>query len=365
MEFPSALALFLILGLALAVTGCTEDHTYPETDILVSKYYWGGTDTWTTTIDSGNDDYATDIIETPDRGYAVAGWVAQKHGSPHNPRVIRLDASGRIRWDRTLDSSDVYSVAIAGAPDGGFVVAQNINNYDAGRISRIGADGEPLWNQTVDSLTRGIVPAGDGRYAVSGTRTFLIDGNGTKVLELPAEATSILPASDGGFFVEQSGAPYPGATVSRFDADGTAVWSRSAGSAAMGKITSLHENSAGNCEVVYTFSDPAKDRDMVTYMESERVTFGKDGDMSGESVVAVDPLTRTADGGYAFLAYPFPGQAAFTTLPHADSTLHMVRLSTEGAVTGDRPVDTGPWAAPQKILQTTDGGYVTLVVTGA
>jgi hypothetical protein len=277
-----------------------------------------------------------------------------------------LNQTGGIVWDRTLDASEVYSLAIAEAPDGGFVVAQNINNYDSGKISRIDADGRPVWNRTIDSAFNTITPTRDGRFVLAGTRTFLIDGNGTTVWDLPIPSTSIIQAADGGFFVEQSGELYPNGSVFHLDTNGSVVWTRPVGSHAMGKITSMHENSQGEIEVVYTFWDPKKDTDLIRFMGSEQVTLGKDGNTTGiRSVVAVDPLCRTTDGGFGFMAYPFPDSTAFTTLANPDSFLHLVRLSPQGAVVWDKSLNLHQWIAPQEILQTREGGFVTLVVPGS
>jgi hypothetical protein len=361
----SALAFFIIVGLCIAISGCIGGHYFPKMDILVSKYNSDGQDTWSTTIDSGKDDYATAIIETSDGGYAIAGWLSEKHGYPNNPRIIRLDTVGRIVWDRTLEASEVYSLAIAEAPDGGFVVAQNINNFDSGKISRIDADGRLVWNRTFDSAFKTIILTRDGRFALAGTRTFVIDGNGTLTLDLPDISTSILQASDGGFFVERSGVPESYGTLSRLDANGTWIWTRTVGSHEMGKITSLHETQEGTVEVIYTYPDRTKDKDLVMFMESEQITFGKNGTIiSSMPLVAVDPVSRTSNEGYVFAAYPFPGSTAFTSFPHADSNLHLVRLTSQGALVWQRSLDLPQWVAPQSIIQTRDGGFVTLVVTG-
>jgi hypothetical protein len=361
-----AIVMLILIGLCLAITGCIGGHSFPKMDILMSKYDSSGQNIWSSKIDSGKDDYATAIIETSDGGYALAGWISKKHGYLNNPRVIRLDTTGKIIWDRTLDSSEVYSIAIAEAPDEGFVVAQNINNFDAGKVSRIDAEGRPVWNRTVNSAFKTITPTRDGGFALAGTRTLLIDGNGTLTWDLPDSSTSILQASDGGFFVERSGVPESYGTLFRLDANGTSVWTQPVDSHAMGKITSMHENSQGEIEVVYTYPDPAKNKDIVMFMESEQITFGKNGTITNTMpLVAVDPVIRTSDGGYLFEAYPFPGSAAFTTLPHTNSNLHLVRLSPQGAIDWDRSLDLPQWVAPQSILQTRDGGFVTLVVTGS
>jgi hypothetical protein len=194
-----------------------------------------------------------------------------------------------------------------------------------------------------------------------------VAANGTPVWDLPYTSTSIILAADGGFFAENSDPPQNSevgntrGSLFHLDANGIWVWTQPVGSHAMGKITSLRETPEGMIEVVYTYPDPAKDN-----VESEQVSFGKDGNASAtQSLVAVDPLTRTSDGGYAFMAYSFPGSAAFTTIPHTDSTLHIVRLSPQGAIVWDRSLDLGPMAAPESILQTRDGGFVTLVLLGS
>ncbi len=358
--------MFLCIGLCIAITGCIGGHSFPKMDILVSNFDSSGQKLWSTTIDSGKDDYATAITGTSDGGYAIAGWIAEKHGYPNNPRVIRLDSTGSIIWDRTLDSSVVYSVAIAEAPDGGFVVAQNINNFDSGKISRIDAGGQPVWNRTFGSAFKTIIPTRDGRFALAGTRTFVIDGNGTLIWDLPVSSTSILQAADGGFFAERSGVPYSYGELFRVDANGTWAWTRQVGSTELGKITSLHETPEGTIEIVYTRPDRTRDKDLIQYMESEQVSLAKNGTvLDAVPLVAVDPLVRTSDGGYVFEAYPFPGSAAFTSFPQASSDLHLVRLSKEGVITWDRPIDVGQWKAPQSILWTRDGGFVTLVVVGS
>jgi len=362
----SALALFIIVGLCIAITGCIGNHRYPSTDIMVSKYDSSGQNIWSSKIDSGKQDFATAVIETSDSGYAVVGSIAYDPRAPPHPRVIRLNQTGGIVWDRTLDSSEIYSLTIAEAPDGGFVVAQNINNFDSGKISRIDAEGHPVWNRTIDSAFKTITPTRSGGFALAGTRTLLIDGNGTTVWDLTDSSSSLIQAADGGFFAEYSGIPTTYGSVFRLDANGTMAWNKLIGSHQIGEITSMHENSQGEVEVVYTYPDQTRNKDLVMFMESEQVTLGKDGNTSGtQSIVAVDPLCRTTDGGYAFLAFPFPDSAAFTTLAHADSTLHMVRLSPQGAVIWDRSLDLRQWIAPQEILETRDGGFVTLVVPGS
>jgi hypothetical protein len=356
-----AIAMFISIGLCIAATGCIGGEHYAVNDILISKFDSGGNSVWSTKIDSGKQDYATAVIETSDGGYALAGLIAEGPRAPAHPRIVRLNESGGIVWDRTLDSTEDEAIAIAEAPDGGFVAVLN-----SGKLCKVNTHGDPVWNRTFSYDINSIIPIRNGGYALAGSHTLGLEGNGTPVWDLPYSSTSLLHAADGGFFAERSGVPFNYGELFRLDANGTWVWTRTVGSHENGKITSLHETTEGAVEVVYTYPDRTKDKDLIQYMESEQITFGKNGTATVTMpLVAVDPVTRTSDGGYLFEAYPFPGSAAFTSLPQAYSNLHLVRLSPKGVIVWDRSLDLGQWKAPQSILQTRDGGYVTLVVLGS
>ena len=150
-----ALAMIVLIVLRIAIAGCSEGVV--SYDILVTKFDAGGHTAWIQKSAAGTRTSQLPSL-IPDAGYAVAGLVADSPRATAYPRVVRSDPDGRVLWDRTLDLSDVYSVAITGAPDGGFVVAQNINNFDSGKVSKIDADGQPVWNRTIDSALRAIIP---------------------------------------------------------------------------------------------------------------------------------------------------------------------------------------------------------------
>ncbi len=356
-----AIAVFIILGVCVAATGCIGGERFAVTDILVSKFDSTGQNAWSTTIDSGKQDYANAVIETSDNGYAVAGWIADDPRAPVYPRVIRLDRSGKILWDRTLASTSDEAIAIAEAHDGGFVVA-----LKSGMVIKVDPDGASVWNRTFDYCIHSMIPTREGGYALAGDHTFGIDANGTLIWDQPFTSISILQASDGGFFAEESGVPFTYGIVFRLDARGTRLWSEPVNSHEMGVITSLHETPEGAVEVVYTYPVRTRDKDLIQYMESEQITFGTNGTVTGViPLVAVDPLTRTPDGGYVFLAYPFPGSAAFTSFPQSSWDIHFVRLSQDRSIVWDEPLSLGRWKAPQSVVPTKDGGFVTLVVLGS
>ena len=182
------LTMFLCIGLCIAAAGCIGGERLAFTDILVSKFDSGGNSVWSTTIDSGKQDYATAVIETSDNGYVVAGWIADDPRAPPHPRIIRLNGTGSIIWDRTLDSTPDRVVAIPGAHDGGFVAA-----LDSGKVCNVDMNGHPVWNRTYNYTIRTMIPAREGGYALPGTRTFVIDGNGTLIWDLPVRLDNHSP----------------------------------------------------------------------------------------------------------------------------------------------------------------------------
>jgi len=360
---PGSLTIIicLILGWGIASSGCIGGERFAATDILVSKFDSSGNSVWSTRIDTGKQDYATAIIDTSDNGYALAGWIADDPRAPVHPRIIRLNETGGIVWDRILDSTSDRAISISEAHDSGFIVA-----LDSGKVCKVDGNGIPVWNRTFNYTIHSLIQTSDGGYALTGSHTIGIDGNGTLAWDHPYTSTSILQSADNGFFVERSGVPYTYGTLFRLDANGTWIWTQPVGSREWGKITSMRETPEGTIEVVYTYPDRSKDKDLIQYMESEEITFEKDGNTTDKiPLVAVDPLTRTSDGGYAFVAYPFPGSAAFTSFPQAYSNLHLVRLTPQRGIAWDRSLDLGKWKAPQSIVQTRDRGFVTLAVLGS
>jgi hypothetical protein len=361
--FPGAysVAMLVIIGLCVTATGCIGGERLAVTDIMIIRFDAGGNSVWSTKIDSGKMDWATDIIETSDGGYALTGWIADDpRGTPH-PRIIRLDPAGGIILDRSFDAEQDRAVALSEVSRGGFIVA-----LDSGKIFYADNDGYPVWNRTFNHSINAMVRTDDGGFVLAGENTFKIDGNGTPEWEKAFSSTSVLPAAGGGFVVERSSLMNTFATLFRLDANGTRLWTRSVGSHETGMITSMYENPDGTLEIVYTFHDPSRDKELIQYMESEEITVGRDGSVINTSpLVAVDPLIRLPDGGYAFVAYPFTGTDGYTSFPQAYADLHLVRLSSDGSVEWEKSLDSGQWKAPQSILQTKDGGFVILVITGS
>lgn len=88
-------------------------------------------------------------------GYMLAGHTG---GSPQNVMLYRLNLSGGVIRHNIIDgSADRDVAAVAGTPDGGWVLIGDetgAGGKTAGFIMKVDADGQPEWDRTFDSNLR-------------------------------------------------------------------------------------------------------------------------------------------------------------------------------------------------------------------
>lgn len=203
------------LLLILCVLSCGCGDYVPNHDVIVIRLNQDGTTAWTRTLDTGFDDVAGDIVETPTGDLVIAGGNAsQRYGSPV-PKLTRLAGNGTpladepcpaisgeftamiLTRDGTLaastydgdvglfDSEGRFSSAaatgltgvwaLAPVPDGSIIVAgQSWEQYPAGSVPEYDANGtlSPRAPQAGDAVvTPGchetILTAGDRKIPVT------------------------------------------------------------------------------------------------------------------------------------------------------------------------------------------------------
>jgi hypothetical protein len=107
------LALMLVMVAVLLEAGCMGD-CIKEQDGVIIKLNQDGDTSWTHTIDSGKDDLISDMLQTPDGNYIIAGGNSVvlcnvwSH-NPTTPTLIWMSSNGDI-----IDQKD-YNY---GVPDG-------------------------------------------------------------------------------------------------------------------------------------------------------------------------------------------------------------------------------------------------------
>jgi len=131
-------------------------------DFWIIKIAADGALEWERNYGGSQNDEATSIQQTTDGGYVVAGATFSDDGDISNNNgdedfwILKLDANGNLQWERTYGGSDVdRAESIQQTPDGGYAVAgfsrstnghvgQNNGNFDFWLI-RLNSNGDLIW----------------------------------------------------------------------------------------------------------------------------------------------------------------------------------------------------------------------------
>ena len=137
--------------------------------------------TWERTFGGSWDDRATDIIQTTEGGYAVAGYTLSKVAGEKDKDawVVKLDNQGNLLWDNTFGGSDWDEAnSIIQTTDGDYLVAGGTASKGVGEfdvwIVKLNSQGNIIWDKTFggsdDDTANSIIQTTDGGYAIAGYR---------------------------------------------------------------------------------------------------------------------------------------------------------------------------------------------------
>ena len=144
---------------------------------------------WQKALGGTGEDGGSEIIQTSDGGYIVAGGtksndgnVSGNHGN-YDAWIIKLTSIGVIQWQKTLGGSNSeYVSSIKQTLDGGYIIAgySNSNDGDVNGnhgdydtwIVKINSSGEIQWQKSLggsgEDAAESIVQTADGGYIVAG-----------------------------------------------------------------------------------------------------------------------------------------------------------------------------------------------------
>jgi hypothetical protein len=212
-----------------------------SSDFHLIKIDASGNLQWNKTYGGPDTEHAYSVVETPDGGYALAGYIYSHGETRFDWWLVKTDAAGNMEWNRTFAGPEfdaAHSVIVTS--DGGLMVAgfrDYQSNYVHGKfwLIKTDADGNMQWNKTysyqIDEIAYCVIETTDGGFAVAGTTDFWTNqdifviktdeyGN-TEWNRTYGEgvARSIVELSDGGYvFVG-------GNRLIKTDAYGNTVWS--------------------------------------------------------------------------------------------------------------------------------------------
>jgi hypothetical protein len=313
-----------------AVAGQTESFGAGGYDVWLVKTDWFGNVEWNRTYGGTEGDFAFDLIETSDGGYALAGSTSS-FGLHNAVFLVKTDAVGYMEWNKTYGGLDIDGGnSLVATPDGGYMIAGHTkqsfgdDNLDFWLI-KTDASGNMEWNQTYGGTKRDVahslVATSDGGYAIAGeTKSFGAGINDFWLVKTDASgnmewnqtyggkdidsASSLIVTSDGGYALagetKSFGAGRGDFWLVKTDAYGNVEWNQTYGEPLGEKAYSLAETLDGGYIMTgdtRVFSPGGYDcwlvkTDEFGNMEWNQVYGGKEH-YRAFSVIA------TSDGGYA------------------------------------------------------------------
>lgn len=151
-EYGSSLLLtpdggYLVAGTSFS--GLSGDKTQPnhtyssDSDFWLVKLDATGKKQWDKTVGGSEREELATVLVTSDGGYLVGGSsesgvsgdkTQRNHGSSYDFWLVKLEANGQQQWDKTFGGGDTdFLTSMQTTPDGGYIV---------GGFSRSGSDGD-------------------------------------------------------------------------------------------------------------------------------------------------------------------------------------------------------------------------------
>jgi hypothetical protein len=205
------------------IAGSTFDKGMGACDFWVIKLNKEGNLIWNQTFGTTEIEVANSIIETTDKGYAIAGYT-EANGNP-DFWIIKIDNEGNKIMDKIFDSGKVdIAYSIIETYDRGLVVAGDAGGYSYW-IIKLDREGEILWekfsNGVHEECAKDIIETSDHRLMIAG---------------YTYNNKSSTGSSD--FWVV------------KLSQSGSQLWSKTFGGPHMQHANSIFENSDGNFLVV-------------------------------------------------------------------------------------------------------------------
>jgi uncharacterized delta-60 repeat protein len=317
-----------------AVAGYTYSFAAGYEDMYIVKLNSSGSLQWTRTIGGTGDDIAISIIQTTDGGFAVAGYTNSFGTGTFDFYIVKLDASGSVQWNRTIDRTNYdYACSMIQTTGGGFVLAGfsapgGVFTDDI-YIVKLDASGTYQWSKIYggshDEIAYSIIQTTDGGFAAAGYSDSYGPHNEFYIIKLDSsgmlqwsrllgetssgsDATSVIQTTDGGFAL--AGGFQPTGTgnydmyIIKLSSSGTLQWTRTLGGTGDDKAQSIIQTTdAGFVVAGYTNSFGAGNYDMyIAKLNSSGTlqwsrTVGGTGDDQAQSIM------KTDDGGFIVAGY--------------------------------------------------------------
>jgi hypothetical protein len=316
---------------------------------------------WSQTYGDG---FVLSLVETPDRGYAIAGTT---NG---NFCLVKTDAYGNLQWNYTYGEGVANSVVVTS--DGGYaIVGGNL-------LVKTDEYGNVEWNRTYSGHARSLIESSDAGLVITGAFGSSIDAEATDFWLIKTDsmgnmewnktygsadaefANSLVETSDGGYALAggrtglESGVigfhPFDNTLwLVKTDELGNMEWNQTYGErSGFKEANSLVETSDGGYAIAGYIPDTFGHADFWLIktdgsgnMEWNQ-TYGTEGNEHALSLVV------TSDGGYALAGFT-SGQSLLDAL--------LVKTDAYGNMEWNHTIGEAGYEQAFSLVESTDGGF--------
>ncbi|MPL93170.1 hypothetical protein SDC9_39296 [bioreactor metagenome] len=133
------------------LAGKTSSFSAQSQDVYLIKTNSSGDTLWTKYFGSANDDWANDVVQTPDNGYIITGTYNYS-GIAGDIFITKCDENGNILWTKTYSTvGDEFMNSLINSNDGGILMTGATNYLSMGDydlyLMKADASGDTLWTR--------------------------------------------------------------------------------------------------------------------------------------------------------------------------------------------------------------------------
>jgi hypothetical protein len=199
------------------VAGITTTLSNGDWDMYLAKIDQSGNLLWNKAIGGADVDKAFDVIETPDKGYLLAGFTNSfSIGNGFEVYVVKTDESGNVQWQKTFGdiNNDCAKNIILSKDNDGYIITGGTNGYliQLGTllyIAKINFNGDTLWTKTyagpTSEIGNSVCYDNSGNLMILGSYWTSGPQNNLFVLQLNSNGDTTWTKSFGGVNREDAG----------------------------------------------------------------------------------------------------------------------------------------------------------------
>jgi gliding motility-associated-like protein len=328
---------------------------------------------WQKTIGGNSTDYLIKAKETIDGGFILGGYSSSgiSGEKSENSRgyddywVVKLDANRNVVWDKTYGGTGVDRLtSIIQTDDGGYLMGGTSDSNISGEKSensrgdidmwviKINSSGTIMWQKTFGGsaadLVESMLQTPNGDFILAGSSHSNISGDKTENSR-----------GSGDYW------------VLKINSSGSIIWQKTIGGDNGDYAKSIVKTADGHYMIGGTsFSNISGDKNQNTISYSDDVWLIKLNDngeqlwqknIGANNTDTFSQIRTTSDNGYILGIMSYSGISGAKTEPSkGDRDYWIVKLDSNGNFEWDKTVGGSSLDQPQSIVESKDGGYVTV-----